>query len=141
MKKAIAIIIAAAAVLLTGAAFAFIGNQSSEPSVETGMVMSDSNGTYAVVENFSGENDKEIIQIMAVEDTTAEMLSELEWVDHAVVTVSYRDPFVAAVLTVNREPSPDEADSAAYIISQYIDEDADILITDQDSSIIYPRSD
>ncbi len=78
---------------------------------------------------------------MAVQDTAAEMLSELDWVDHAVVTISYRDPFVAAVLTVNRKPSTDEANSAAYVISQYVDKDADILITDQDSNVIYPLSD
>ncbi len=109
-------------------------------NVKTGMVMSDDSGTYIVAKNTDDQNDKEIIQIMAVQDTAAEMLSELDWVDHAVVTISYRDPFVAAVLTVNREPSPDEADSAAYIISQYVDEDADILITDQDGNVIYPIS-
>ncbi len=139
MKKAV--IIASAAVLLTGAAFIFKISKNSDPIAETSMVMSDDSGTYIVAKNTDDQNDKEIIQIMAVQDTATEMLSELDWVDHAVVTISYRDPFVAAVLTVNRKPSADEANSAAYVISQYVDKDADILITDQDSNVIYPLSD
>lgn len=139
MKKAV--IIASAAVLLTGAAFIFKISKNSDPIAETSMVMSDDSGTYIVAKNTDDQNDNEIIQIMAVQDTAAEMLSELDWVDHAVVTISYRDPFVAAVLTVNRKPSTDEANSAAYVISQYVDKDADILITDQDSNVIYPLSD
>lgn len=140
MKKII--IIVTALVLLVGVILMLTRNKESgnRLNVKTGMVMSDDSGTYIVAKNTDDQNDKEIIQIMAVQDTAAEMLSELDWVDHAVVTISYRDPFVAAVLTVNREPSPDEADSAAYIISQYVDEDADILITDQDGNAIYPIS-
>lgn len=140
MKKII--IIVTALVLLVGVILMLTRNKESgnRLNVKTGMVMSDDSGTYIVAKNTDDQNDKEIIQIMAVQDTAAEMLSELDWVDHAVVTISYRDPFVAAVLTVNREPSPDEADSAAYIISQYVDEDADILITDQDGNVIYPIS-
>ncbi len=139
MKKAI--IIAVTAVLLTGAAFIFKISKNSDPIAETSMVMSDDSGTYIVAKNTDDQNDKEIIQIMAVQDTAAEMLSELDWVDHAVVTISYRDSFASAVLTVSREPSTDEANSAAYVISQYVDKDADILITDQDSNVIYPLSD
>lgn len=139
MKKAV--IIASAAVLLTGAAFIFKISKNSDPIAETSMVMSDDSGTYIVAKNTDDQNDKEIIQIMAVQDTAAEMLSELDWVDHAVVTISYRDSFASAVLTVSREPSTDEANSAAYVISQYVDKDADILITDQDSNVIYPLSD
>lgn len=140
MKKII--IIVTALVLLVGVILMLTRNKESgnRLNVKTGMVMSDDSGTYIVAKNTDDQNDKEIIQIMAVQDTAAEMLSELDWVDHAVVTISYRDPFVAAVLTVNREPSSDEADSAAYIISQYVDEDADILITDQDGNVIYPIS-
>lgn len=138
MKKAV--IIASAAVLLTGAAFIFKISKNSDPIAETSMVMSDDSGTYIVAKNTDDQNDKEIIQIMAVQDTAAEMLSELDWVDHAVVTISYRDSFASAVLTVSREPSTDEANSAAYVISQYVDKDADILITDQDSNVIYPLS-
>ena len=140
MKKII--IIVTALVLLVGVILMLTRNKESgnRLNVKTGMVMSDDSGTYIVAKNPHDQNDTEIIQIMAVQDTAAEMLSELDWVDHAVVTISYRDPFVAAVLTVNREPSPDEADSAAYIISQYVDEDADILITDQDGNVIYPIS-
>lgn len=139
MKKAV--IIASATVLLTGAAFIFKISKNSDPIAETSMVMSDDSGTYIVAKNTDDQNDKEIIQIMAVQDTAAEMLSELDWVDHAVVTISYRDSFASAVLTVSREPSADEANSAAYVISQYVDKDADILITDQDSNVIYPLSD
>lgn len=139
MKKAV--IIASAAVLLTGAAFIFKISKNSDPIAETSMVMSDDSGTYIVAKNTDDQNDKEIIQIMAVQDTATEMLSELDWVDHAVVTISYRDSFASAVLTVSREPSTDEANSAAYMISQYVDKDADILITDQDSNVIYPLSD
>ena len=140
MKKII--IIVTALVLLVGVILMLTRNKESgnRLNVKTGMVMSDDSGTYIVAKNTDDQNDQEILQIMAVQDTAAEMLSELDWVDHAVVTISYRDPFVAAVLTVNREPSPDEADSAAYIISQYVDEDADILITDQDGNVIYPIS-
>lgn len=139
MKKAV--IIASAAVLLTGAAFIFKISKNSDPIAETSMVISDDSGTYIVAKNTDDQNDKEIIQIMAVQDTAAEMLSKLDWVDHAVVTISYRDSFASAVLTVSREPSADEANSAAYMISQYVDKDADILITDQDSNVIYPLSD
>ena len=139
MKKAV--IIASAAVLLTGAAFIFKISKNSDPIAETSMVMSDDSGTYIVAKNTDDQNDNEIIQIMAVQDTASEMLSELDWVDHAVVTISYRDPFASAVLTVSREPSADEANSAAYVISQYVDKDADILITDQNSNVIYPLSD
>ncbi len=46
MKKAV--IIASAAVLLTGAAFIFKISKNSDPIAETSMVMSDDSGTYIV---------------------------------------------------------------------------------------------
>lgn len=138
MKKAI--IITVGAVLLTGAAFIFKISKNSEPSVETSVAMSNGSVTYIISKNQDGQTDPDIASKIDIENRAAQVLSELNWIDHAVVTVSDRDPFVAAILTVNREPSSDEANSAAYIISQYVDvdEDTDILITDQDSSVLYP---
>lgn len=141
MKKAIFIAASVCAVLLSGTAFIFIRNENSAPSAETGVAASNGSVIYVISENSGGQIDPDTAQKIDIENRTAQVLSEFDWVDNAVVTVSDRDPFIAAVLTVNRKPSPDEADSAAYIISQYFDEYVNILITDQDSNVIYPISD
>lgn len=141
MKKAI--IIAAAAVLLTGAAFIFKISKSSGPSAETSVAASNGSVTYIISENQGGQTDPDIASKIDIENRTAQVLSEFDWVTRAVLTISDSDSgtFASAVLTVSREPSTDEANSAAYVISQYVDKDADILITDQDSNVIYPLSD
>jgi len=138
MKKVI--IIAAAAVLLTGAAFTFKISKNSGPSAETSVAVSNGSVTYIISENQDGQTDPDIASKIDIENRTAQVLSEFDWVTRAVLTISDSNngTFVSAVLTVSREPSSDEADSAAYIISQYFDEDVDILITDQDSNVIYP---
>ncbi|MDE6598892.1 MAG: hypothetical protein K2K34_02290 [Oscillospiraceae bacterium] len=113
--------------------------KDSKPNVETSVVMSNDSSIYVVTENSSGQNDSELIQRMDEESTISDVLSDFDWVDYAVVTISDNNLFVTVVLTVNREPSSNDANDAAYVISRYV-ENADILITDQNSNVIYPVS-
>ncbi|MBD5146136.1 MAG: hypothetical protein HDT21_09585 [Ruminococcus sp.] len=134
MKKII--IIAVIAVVLAAAAVLFIIGKNDVVSADVTMDIS-----QVTVDKFSGQDERDIIARIDKENRIADVLSDLDWVDHAVVTVSDsdKDLFVAAVLTVSREPSSDDAGDAAYIISRYV-ENADILITDQNSNVIYPVS-
>ena len=136
MKK---IIIATSVVLLVGVVLILTRTKDSKPNVETSVVMSNDSSIYVVTENSSGQNDSELIQRMDEESTISDVLSDFDWVDYAVVTISDNNLFVTVVLTVNREPSSNDANDAAYVISRYV-ENADILITDQNSNVIYPVS-
>lgn len=136
MKK---IIIATSVVLLVGVVLILTRTKDSKPNVETSVVMSNDSSIYVVTENSSGQNDSELIQRMDEESTISDVLSDFDWVDYAVVTISDNNLFVTVVLTVNRELSSNDANDAAYVISRYV-ENADILITDQNSNVIYPVS-
>ena len=131
MKKII--ITAVIAVVLAAAAVLFIIGKNDVVSADVTMDIS-----QVTVDKFSDQDERDIIAKIDKENRIADVLSDLDWVDHAVVTVSDsdKDLFVAAVLTVSREPSSDDA---AYVISRYV-ENADILITDQNSNVIYPVS-
>lgn len=112
---------------------------------ETNVVMLLNDGSVSVVfDNSLTQDEWDTVLRIDKENRIADVLSYLDWVDHAEVSVSGsdKDLFVAAVLTVSREPSSDDADDAAHIISLYFDssENADILITDQNSNVIYPVS-
>ncbi|MBD5138398.1 MAG: hypothetical protein HDT24_03675 [Ruminococcus sp.] len=134
MKKII--ITAVIAVVLAAAAVLFIIGKNDVVSADVTMDIS-----QVTVDKFSDQDERDIIARIDKENRIADVLSDLDWVDHAVVTVSDsdKDLFVAVVLTVSREPSSDDADEAAYVISRYV-ENADILITDQNSNVIYPVS-
>ncbi len=138
MKKAI--IIAAAAVLLTGAAFIFKISKSSSPSAETSVVVSLDDNSFSNVEP-SSQGDADVAMRIDIENKIAEVLSEseLDSINSAKVTVSSDNSSVTAVLDISEELSQDETDVVFKLITCYADgvEKENIFITDQNSNVIY----
>lgn len=112
-----------------------------QKNAETNVVTLLNDGSVSAVDSLT-KDERDIIVRIDKENRIADVLSYLDWVDHAEVSISGsdKDLFAAAVLTVNRELSSDDADDAAYVISRYV-ENADILITDQNANVIYPFGD
>ena len=141
MKKiiiiAVIIVILAATMVLL-----IINKNNSEPQVETIMVRLENDGSYSVVEKVDIEAERDTITRINLENTIADILSEFEWVNSAVVGIAYDNSSVSAVFDISREPSPDETEAAAHIITFYVDglEEEDIFITDQNSNVIYSFS-
>lgn len=136
MKKAI--IIAAAAVLLIGAAFIFKISKSSSPSAETSVVVSLDDNSFSNVEP-SSQGDADVAMRIDIENKIAEVLSELDSINSAKVTVSSDNSSVTAVLDISEELSQDETDVVFKLITCYADgvEKENIFITDQNSNVIY----
>ena len=67
------------------------------------------------------------------------MLSELDSINSAKVTVSSDNSSVTAVLDISEELSQDETDVVFKLITCYADgvEKENIFITDQNSNVIY----
>lgn len=134
MKKII--IAAIVIVLLAAAAVLFTVNKNNTASAET-VVMS--------LDNFDFSNDNltqeeaDIAVTIDKQNRIETILSEFEWVNSASVNIAADELSVTAVLDVGREPSPEEADAVAHLITMYVNglQKEDIFITDQNSNVIY----
>lgn len=135
MKKAV--IIAAAAVLLIGAAFIFKINKNSGASAETSVAVSLDDNSFSNVEPLSQDGADAAMKI-DLENRIAEMLSELDSINSAKVTVSSDNSSVTAVLDISEELSQDETDAVFQLITFYTDgiEKENIFVTDQNSNAI-----
>lgn len=135
MKKAV--IIAAAAVLLIGAAFIFKINKNSGASAETSVAVSLDDNSFSNVEPLSQDGADAAMKI-DLENRIAEMLSELDSINSAKVTVSSDNSSVMAVLDISEELSQDETDAVFQLITFYTDgiEKENIFVTDQNSNAI-----
>lgn len=141
MKKII--IIAAAVALLAAAAVLLTVNKNNTASAETGaaetVVMS--------LDDFDFSNDyltQEEVDIAVTSDKQnriAAILSEFEWVNSARVNIAADKLSVSAVLDVSKEPSPEEADAAAHLITMYVNglQKEVVVIFDQNSNVIFPE--
>lgn len=141
MKK---IIIAAVVIaLLAAASVLLIINKNNAASAETNVVMSLDDGSVSAVAGKNLTQDEvDIITRIDIENRIAAVLSELDWINSARVNIAADDLSASAVLDVSREPSPDEADAAAHLITLYVDglETEDVVILDQNNNVIYSVS-
>lgn len=141
MKK---IIIAAVVIaLLAAASVLLIINKNNAASAETNVVMSLDDGSVSAAAGKNLTQDEvDIITRIDIENRIAAVLSELDWINSARVNIAADDLSASAVLDVSREPSPDEADAAAHLITLYVDglETEDVVILDQNNNVIYSVS-
>lgn len=134
MKKII--IVAIVIVLLAAAAVLLTVNKNNTASAETVVMSLDDF-------DFSGDSltqeERDIAVTSDKQNRIAAILSEFEWVNSARVNIAADELSVSAVLDVSREPSPEEADAAAHLITMYVDglQKEDVFITDQNSNVIY----
>lgn len=142
MKKII--IVAIVIVLLAAAAVLLTVNKnntaSAETSAETNVVMllNDGNVSAVAVNNLTQE-ERDIAKRIDKENRITEMLSELDRINSARVNISSDNSSVTAVLDISGELPQDETDAVFQLITFYVDgiEKEDILITDQNSNVIY----
>lgn len=138
MKKII--IAAIVIVLLAAAAVLLTVNKNNEASAETG-------AAETVVMSLDGlvasdtltQEERDIVESIDKQNRIETILSELEWVNSARVNIAADELSVTAVLDVSREPSPEEADAVAHLITMYVNglQKEDVVIFDQNSNVIY----
>lgn len=136
MKKII--IIAAVIALLAAAAVTILltADKNSAASAETVVMSLDG----LVVSDTLTQEEREIAATIDKQNRIEQILSELEWVSSASVNIAADGLSVSAVLHVTEEPSPEEADAAAHLITMYVDglQKEDVVIHDQNSNVVYP---
>lgn len=135
MKKII--IISVIAVVLAGAAVLLTMGKNDVVSADVTMDIS-----QVTVDKFSDQDDRDIVEKTDKEQRLSVMLSELDNINSAEVSISSDNSSVTAVLDINGELSPDETDGAVKLIMMSLNgiEKKDIFITDQNSNVIYPVS-
>lgn len=135
MKKII--IIAVIAVALAAAAVLLTMGKNDVVSADVTMDIS-----QVTVDKFSGQDDRDTAERTDKEQRLSVMLSELDNINSAVVSISPDNSSVTAVLDISTELSQDETDAVLKQIMLSLDgiEKEDILITDQNSNVIYPVS-
>lgn len=133
MKKII--IAAIVIVLLAAAAVLLTVNKNNEASAETVVMSLDD----LVVSDTLTQEERDIVESIDKQNRIETILSELEWVNSARVNIAADDLSVTAVLDVSREPSPEEADAVAHMITMYVNglQKEDVVIFDQNSNVIY----
>ena len=131
------IIIAVIAVALAAAAVLFIIGKNDVVSADVTMDIS-----HVTVDKFSGQDDRDTAERTDKEQRLSVMLSELDNINSAEVSISSDNSSVTAVLDISTELSQDETDAVLKLIMLSLDgiEKEDILITDQNSNVIYPVS-
>lgn len=136
MKKII--IAAVVVVLLAAAAVLLTVNKNNEASAETVVMSLDD----LVVSDTLTQEEMDTVGRIDKQNRMETILSEFEWVNSASVNIAADDLSVTAVLDVSREPSPEEADAVAHLITMYVDglQKEDVVIFDQNSNVIYPVS-
>ena len=110
---------------------------------ETNVVMVLNDGSVSTVADKSLTQDERDMAVrIDKENRIAVMLSELDKVNSARVTITADNLSVTAVLDISTELSQDETDAVLKLIMLSLDsiEKEDILITDQNSNVIYPVS-
>ena len=135
MKKII--IIAVIAVALAAAAVLLTMGKNDVVSADVTMDIS-----QVTVDKFSDQDDRDIAEKTDKEQRLSAMLSELDNINSAEVSISSDNSSVTAVLDISTELSQDETDAVLKLIMLSLDgiEKEDILITDQNSNVIYPLS-
>lgn len=133
MKKII--IAAVVVVLLAAAAVLLTVNKNNDANAETVVMSLDG----LVVSDTLTQEEADIVETIDKQNRIETILSELEWVNSASVNIAADELSVTAVLDVGREPSPEEADAVAHLITMYVNglQKEDIFITDQNSNVIY----
>lgn len=133
MKKII--IAALVIVLLAAAAVLLTVNKNNEASVETVVMSLDD----LVASDTLTQEERDIVESIDKQNRIETILSELEWVNSASVNIAADELSVTAVLDVSREPSPEEADAVAHLITMYVNglQKEDVVIFDQNSNVIY----
>lgn len=133
MKKII--IAAIVIVLLAAAAVLLTVNKNNEASAETVVMSLDD----LVASDTLTQEERDIVESIDNQNRIETILSELEWVNSARVNIAADELSVTAVLDVSREPSPEEADAVAHLITMYVNglQKEDIVIIDQNSNVIY----
>ena len=135
MKKII--IIAVIAVALAAAAALLIIGKNDVVSADVTMDIS-----HVTADKFSSQDDRDTAERTDKEQRLSIMLSELDNINSAEVSISPDNSSVTAVLDISTELSQDETDAVLKQIMLSLDgiEKEDILITDQNSNVIYPVS-
>lgn len=135
MKKII--IAAIVIVLLAAAAVLLTVNKNNEASAETVVMSLDD----LVASDTLTQEKRDIVESIDKQNRIETILSELEWVNSARVNIAADDLSVSAVLDVSREPSPEEADAVAHLITMYVNglQKEDVVILDQNSNVIFPE--
>lgn len=133
MKKII--IAAIVIVLLAAAAVLLTVNKNNEASAETVVMSLDD----LVASDTLTQEERDIVESIDKQNRIETILSELEWVNSASVNIAADELSVTAVLDVSREPSPEETDAVAHLITMYVNglQKEDIVIIDQNSNVIY----
>lgn len=133
MKKII--IAAIVIVLLAAAAVLLTVNKNNEASAETVVMSLDD----LVASDTLTQEERDIVESIDKQNRIETILSELEWVNSARVNIAADELSVTAVLDVSREPSPEEADAVAHMITMYVNglQKEDVVIFDQNSNVIY----
>lgn len=137
MKKII--IAAIVIVLLAAAAVLLTVNKNNTASAETVVMPLDD---FDFSNDYLTQEEVDIAVTSDKQNRIAAILSEFEWVNSARVNIAADELSVSAVLDVSREPSPEEADAAAHLITMYVDglQKEDVVITDQNSNVIFSVS-
>ena len=142
MKKII--IIAVAIAILAVASVLLIINKNNtanaEAGVETNVVMLLDDGSFSAVTGKNLTQDEvDIIEIIDTENRIAVMLSELDKVNSARVTIAADNSSVTTVLDISEELSPDKTDGVVKLITMSLNgiEKEDIVIFDQNNNVIF----
>ncbi|MDE7289364.1 MAG: hypothetical protein K2N71_07695, partial [Oscillospiraceae bacterium] len=113
-------------------------NKNNTASAETTVIMSLDDFDFSAADELT-QDERDIIMRIDTENRIAAVLSELDWINSARVNIADDDLSASAVLDVSREPSSDEADAAAHLITLYVDglEKEDVVISDQNNNVIF----
>jgi len=142
MKKTV-VFIAVGVVLVTAALLLiFLRRPNGASTVETNVKVLGDDGIYHNIDNSDVRTGSEVFLNMENENKISELLSELDWVSTALISISLYDSTVSGVLDITRTPSQAETDQAIEIITSNLDgiKKEDIIITDKNNNVIYPVS-
>ncbi|MDE6763329.1 MAG: hypothetical protein K2J73_06590 [Oscillospiraceae bacterium] len=113
-------------------------NKNNTAGAKEAVVMSLDDFDFSNVDDLTQE-ERNIAVTIDKQNRIEAILSDLDWVNSASVNIAADRLAVSTVLDVSREPSPEEADAAAQLITMYVDglQKEDVVIIDQNSNVIY----
>jgi len=141
MKKEKILIGVILGIIFTAAPLLILSMRKNDaPTAEITMEMVGEDGTYHAVDNSVAQSDSGILLRFEDEKEISDSLTQLNWVNTALISISSDNSSVTAVLDINRKPYQYEVNDVIEMIALRLDglKKENIFITDENRNIIYP---
>lgn len=137
------IVITLAIIIILAAALIFIilpKLNSSNPTVNITLKQLGADGSYHDVDISANQTDSNVLASMQDENMLSDLLSELNWIDRAIIGIAPNNSAVTAYINTNCNPNQNELNEAVEIITLHLDglDKENIIFADQNGIIIYP---